>query len=281
MSITRFVTPVAVAVGIAAFATPALAQRRGSHGSSRGTAVSRSRPVYVPRTVIVNRGYYRPYTYYRPYYRFAPRISLGIGLWAGYPVSWSGYYWSGYPYSYGYPYPAYPYYNGYPAPSYPYGTYPPANYPYPPSNYPSANDPSNYPSANYPSGNYPSANYPSSNYPSGNYPSANYPSASSPDNSGYADDGRGNPDTVDVRPGAAPATSGGVSFEIDPPTASVFIDGKYMGTGADFGPNVQPLGLTTGRHRVEIRAEGYESMSFDADVAAGEVTPYKASLRRR
>ena len=99
MSITRFVTPVAVAVGIAAFATPALAQRRGGHGGShggavsRGSAVARSRPVYVPRTVVVNRGYYRPYSYpTRPYLRFAPRISLGIGLWAGYPVSWSGYY---------------------------------------------------------------------------------------------------------------------------------------------------------------------------------------------
>ena len=278
MSISRFVTPVAVAVGIAAFATPALAQRRGGHGAvTRGSAVARSRPVYVPRTVIVNRGYYRPYSYYRPYYRFSPRISLGIGVWAGYPVTWSGYYWSGYPYSYGYPYPSYPYYSGYPAPSYPYATYPPAAYPYPPSNYPSANYPSNYPAPNYP---YPSAKDPSSNYPPPNDPSASYPSTTSPNSSGYPDD-RGNPDTVDVQPGAAPATSGGVSFEIDPPTASVFIDGKYMGTGADFGPNVQPLGVTPGRHRVEIRAEGYESMSFDADVAAGEVTPYKASLRRR
>jgi len=277
MSISRFVTPVAVAVGIAAFATPALAQRRGGHGAvTRGSAVARSRPVYVPRTVIVNRGYYRPYSYYRPYYRFSPRISLGIGVWAGYPVTWSGYYWSGYPYSYGYPYPSYPYYSGYPAPSYPYGTYPPAAYPYPPSNYPSANYPSNYPAPNYP---YPSANDPSSNYPPPNDPSTSYPSTS-PNSSGYPYD-RGNPDTVDVQPGAAAATSGGVSFEIDPPTASVFIDGKYMGTGADFGPNVQPLGVTPGRHRVEIRAEGYESMSFDADVAAGEVTPYKASLRRR
>ena len=122
MSINRFVTPVAVAIGIAAFATPALAQRRGGHGAvSRGRAVARTHPVYVPRTgprtVIVNRGYYRPYSYYRPYYRFVPRISLGIGLWAGYPVTWSGYYWSGYPYAYGSPYPYDPYYNGYPPPA--------------------------------------------------------------------------------------------------------------------------------------------------------------------
>jgi hypothetical protein len=268
MSITRFVTPVAVAVGIAAFATPALAQRRGGHGGhggvSRGTAVARSRPVYVPRTVIVNRGYYRPYSYYRPYYRFVPRISLGIGVWAGYPVAWSGYYWPGYSSAYGSPYPYDPYYNGYPpTASYPYGTYPSTG----------------YPSASYPSSNYPS-NYPPSSYPSSNYPSTAYPNAYPPDDRAQSSTG-GAPDSVDVEPGAAAANSGGLSLEIDPPTASVFVDGRYMGTGADFGPNLQPLGLTSGRHRVEIRAEGYESMTFDTDVAAGQVTPYKASLRRR
>ena len=237
---TRFFIAVAVAVAMAAFATPAAAQRRGgghSRGVSRGTAVARTRPVIVPRTVIVNRGYYRPY-YYRPYYRFVPRVSLGIGLWAGYPVAWSSYY---YPYAYGYPaYGPYSYYSPYP---------PPASYPY---------------------GTYPSTTYPST------YSSNGYPAATAPDAQSYS----GQPGTVDVQPNAS-ADSGGVSIDVDPPTASVFIDGKYMGAGSDFGPNTEPLGLTPGRHRVEIRAEGYESMTFDADVKAGEVTPFKASLQRR
>jgi hypothetical protein len=255
MSRTRFVTSVAVAVALGALATPAAAQRRG-HGEavSRGRAVARSRPVIVPRTVIVNRGYYRPY-YYRPYYRFVPRISLGIGLWAGYPVAWSSYY---SPYAYGYP--AYsPYYYGYPPP-------PPATYPY-----------STYPYSTYPSTPYPPAdNYPS-NYPSSAYPSNGYPATNGSGASSY----NTQPDSVDVEPGDASANSGGISIDVDPLTASVFIDGKYMGTGSDFGPNTQPLGLTPGRHRIEIRAEGYQSMTFDADVAAGEVTPFKASLQRR
>jgi PEGA domain len=240
MTRTRFITSVAVVIALATFATPAAAQRRGHSGAvSRGRAVARSRPVIVPRTVIVNRGYYRPY-YYRPYYRFVPRINLGIGLWAGYPVAWPSYYY-GYPYSYGYPY-------------HPYYGYPPA------------------PSAGYPYGTYPSTQYPASSYPSTAYPSNE---SSSQAYSGEA------PDTVDVEPGSAPENTGGVSFDIDPPTASVFVDGKYMGTGAEFDPNSQPLGLTPGRHRVEIRAEGYQSMTFDADVKSGEVIPYKASLQRR
>jgi hypothetical protein len=256
MTRTRLVTSIAAAVAVAAFATPAAAQRRGGHGGgvSRGVAVARPHSVVVPRTVIVNRGYYRPY-YYRPYYRFVPRVSLGIGLWAGYPITWSSYYYS--PYVYGYP--AYsPYYYGYPPP-------PPASYPY-----------GNYPSTAYPPSTYP----PDDSYSSGNsYPST-YPSNGYPNASGSQSYG-GQPNTVDVQPGSTAANSGGISIDVDPTTASVFIDGKYMGTGADFGPNAQPLGLAPGRHRVEIRAEGYESMTFDADVAAGEVTPYKAALQHR
>jgi hypothetical protein len=170
-------------------------------------------------------------------------VSLGIGLWAGYPFAWTSYY----PYAYGYS--AYSPYYGYPPP-------PPVSYPY---------------------GSDPSTAYPS--YPS-NYPPSGYapPSAATPvPQPSYGSQ----PDTVDVQPGDAAADSGGISIDVDPPTASVFIDGKYMGTGTDFGPNAQPLGLTPGRHRVEIRAEGYQSMSFDADVKAGEVTPFTASLQRR
>ena len=75
--------------------------------------------------------------FYRPYYAFRPRVSLGLGLWVGYPVVYPYYYGS----PYGYPYPApNPYAYGYPAPAYGYpAPYPPSGYPassYPPSGYP-------------------------------------------------------------------------------------------------------------------------------------------------
>ena len=69
-----------------------------------------------------------PTRFYRPYYSFRPRLSLGFGLWVGYPVPYYDPYY--YPdYSYGYPYPAagYPAYP--PAASYPQSAYPPAAYP--------------------------------------------------------------------------------------------------------------------------------------------------------
>ncbi|HTI37787.1 MAG TPA: PEGA domain-containing protein [Vicinamibacterales bacterium] len=264
MTPKRFVFLLVFALAVA---SPAAAQSRGGHGVavSRGAAVAR--PVAVPRgSVAVSHGhyggyhygsyYYRPYypyyyhPYAHPYYSFLPHFSIGVGISAGYPVGWPSYgYAYAYPYGYAYPYP-YPYpYSGYYYPSYP----PPAPAPAPPP-------------GNYSYGG--SAPYPSSGY-----------------SSGYPEPGRTQPynapsNSVSVDPGSH-SNSGGVSFEIDPPTASVFVDGKYMGTGAEFGPTTQPLSLTTGRHRVDIRAEGYQSVSFDADVTAGQVTPYKASLERR
>jgi PEGA domain-containing protein len=189
--------------------------------------------------------------FYRPYYTFRPRLSIGFGLWAGYPVAYPYYYGYGYPYSYGYPYPEDPYAYGYSDPSH------------------------GYPASNYPTSNYPTSNYPPSNYPPSNYPPSSYPS------SGYPPSGSTTQGTVGVQPGGEQTTSGGVSFEITPATAAVFVDGTYVGTAANFGPTSQPLGLTPGRHRIEIRASGYQDMAFDADVTAGQVIPYQGTLQRR
>jgi hypothetical protein len=76
------------------------------------------------------------------------------------------------------------------------------------------------------------------------------------------------------------ANTGGVSFEISPDTAEVFVDGSYVGTAGEFTPITEPLGLTPGRHRIEIRAQGYRTMNVDVDIVAGQVIPYQGSLER-
>lgn len=273
MTLTRFVTPTVLAAALALSATPAAAQHRGgsrggAHGGpSHGVAVSRSAPVYrgggyssghvVVRGGVFAHGgyYYRPYYSgyynYRPYYTFRPHFSLGIGLWAGYPISWSAYFGYGYPYDYGY-YPAAPYYSGYYG--YPYPSYSPYYY----------DDPPATAAPNY-----------QSNYPPGNSGYGSYYPQQQPSQQPQQQGG-----TITMQPGTEQQASGGVTFEITPSNASVFVDGTYMGTGSEFGPTMQPLGLSVGRHHVEIRAEGYRTMTFDADVAAGQVTPYRATLQR-
>ena len=141
----------------------------------------------------------------------------------------------------GYPV-GYPYYGYYGYPYYPY--YAPYPYAYPPAyGYP---DPYGY------------STPPSSGY------STPPPESTAPNTS------------VGVQPGTA---SGGVSFEITPSNAAVFVDGTYVGTVGDFGPRSQPLGLTTERHHIEIRASGYHTMTFDADIVAGQVIPYQGTMQ--
>jgi hypothetical protein len=85
------------------------------------------------------------------------------------------------------------------------------------------------------------------------------------------------------QPGAysiTPGVTGGISFDIQPSTAEVFVDGQDYGTVANFSPNSQqPLALSPGRHRVEIRQQGYRDISFDVDITAGQVIPYQGTLQ--
>jgi hypothetical protein len=95
-------------------------------------------------------------------------------------------------------------------------------------------------------------------YPDPNYPNYPYP-----------------PGSVNV----TPSNIGGLSFDITPSYADVYVDGQHMGTVADFGPTMQPLSLAEGRHYVDIRAAHFAPMVFDVDVLAGQVLPYQGSLR--
>ena len=99
------------------------------------------------------------------------------------------------------------------------------------------------------------------------YPAAPYPSA---------------PDSSAPYPGTvAPAATGGMSFEIDPPDAGLFVDGQYIGVVGQFTPKDQPLALTPGRHHVEFHAAGFMMQAFDVDIIAGQVIPYQGRCCNR
>ena len=100
-------------------------------------------------------------------------------------------------------------------------------------------------------------------YPSSGYPPANYPAPA--------------PGSVGVQPGQP--ESGGVSLEITPSTAAVYVDGQYVGSVANFAPTLQPLALTPGRHHLEVRSPGYQTMAFDADVTPGQVIPFQGTMQ--
>jgi hypothetical protein len=78
----------------------------------------------------------------------------------------------------------------------------------------------------------------------------------------------------------ASAPCGGLSFDITPESAQVYVDGVFAGSVDDFTPGSAPLLLAPGAHYVEIRFAGYRTASFDVTIAAGEVTPYEGALER-
>jgi hypothetical protein len=92
------------------------------------------------------------------------------------------------------------------------------------------------------------------------------------------------PNSATAGSGAGPSAQGqygGLSFQITPANAAVLVDGVYVGTASQFTATTQPLTLTPGRHHVEMRAEGYEPMSFDVNVAPGQVLPYLGTMQPR
>jgi hypothetical protein len=72
---------------------------------------------------------------------------------------------------------------------------------------------------------------------------------------------------------------GGVALEITPGDATVYVDGGYAGLVHDFDGTERTLTLTTGHHRVEISAPGFEPMMFEVDTVPGQIIPYRGDLQ--
>ena len=75
--------------------------------------------------------------------------------------------------------------------------------------------------------------------------------------------------------------TGSLRLKIKPRDAQVFVDGYMVGVIDDFDGTFQKLGIDAGGHRVEIKATGYEPISFDVLITPGETVTYKGELPRK
>jgi hypothetical protein len=241
---TRFRIVVAIALAVVVGVPSAYAQHRGG-GRARGGGVVVGRAVPRGQVRTAPRGYAAPrYVRAAPVRFYQPYYAFRPRFSLGFGL-WLGYpvrYTSYYGYYNPYYYPSYPY-------PYPYGYAYPSPYGYP---YPSA-----YPA--YPPPAYPPATYPPNAYPPSAYPQSGYPPQGS------------------ISP--SQTNTGGMSFEIQPSNAQLYVDGRYVGTVGQFTPTTQPLGLTAGHHHIQITAPGYRTMDFEVDIVAGEVIPYQGTLQ--
>ena len=65
---------------------------------------------------------------------------------------------------------------------------------------------------------------------------------------------------------------GSLRLKASPATAKVYVDGTLMGTVDDFDGLSHHLEIEPGTHRLELRADGYQTLSTDVTVKTGTTT---------
>jgi hypothetical protein len=82
--------------------------------------------------------------------------------------------------------------------------------------------------------------------------------------------------------GVAPGVQqyGGLSFDIQPSDADLFVDGEYVGPVGTFTPYGEPLTLWPGVHRIAIVRDGFRTMEWEVAIQPGQVVPYRGMLAR-
>jgi PEGA domain len=73
--------------------------------------------------------------------------------------------------------------------------------------------------------------------------------------------------------------SGGLVLETAPAAAQVFVDGNYVGLAEEFRPNGRAIELTAGAHHVELRAAGYETLTFNVMIGANNIVRYRGDMQ--
>jgi len=79
----------------------------------------------------------------------------------------------------------------------------------------------------------------------------------------------------------ATGPTGGLRLKVEPRDADVLVDGFFAGRVDDFDGAMQKLKIVEGVHRIELRAEGYQTTTFSVTVVAGQTTTYRTDLKPR
>lgn len=73
---------------------------------------------------------------------------------------------------------------------------------------------------------------------------------------------------------------GAVRIKVKPRDASVYADGYFVGKVDDFDGLLQKLHLSSGPHRIEIRAPQFESLSFDVLIDTDRTITYHGEMKK-
>ncbi len=87
-------------------------------------------------------------------------------------------------------------------------------------------------------------------------------------------------DTYGGQPYYANIGDGSLRLKVRPREATVYADGYYVGRVDDFDGIFQRLHIEPGPHRIEIRADGYETLEFEVRLLPDKTTTYEGELKR-
>jgi hypothetical protein len=72
---------------------------------------------------------------------------------------------------------------------------------------------------------------------------------------------------------------GSLRLQVKPREAEVYVDGYYVGQVGEFDGGFHKLDLEAGPHKIEVRAAGFEPLTFDVKTVPGQTINYKGDLR--
>jgi hypothetical protein len=73
---------------------------------------------------------------------------------------------------------------------------------------------------------------------------------------------------------------GSLKLKVKPRNAKVYVDGYYAGVVDDFDGAFQKLTLNGGRHKVELRADGYETTEFDVLITPEQTVTFSGDMKK-
>jgi hypothetical protein len=73
---------------------------------------------------------------------------------------------------------------------------------------------------------------------------------------------------------------GAIRLKVKPREASVYVDGYYAGEVNDFDGVFQRLKIQPGPHRIEIRLDGYEALTFEVRIEPDRTITYSGELKK-
>ena len=96
---------------------------------------------------------------------------------------------------------------------------------------------------------------------------------------GYDDPGWYDP-YPPVYSGGGYTDDGALRIKVKPREASVYVDGYFAGRVDDFDGIFQRLKIDAGPHRVEVRLDGYETLTFDVRLEPDRTVTYTGELKK-